>query len=225
MAHRVVAVIADQIGGPEAVEQLRATANGSQVELRLVAAPVEATPFRHTMGDVDEPKREATANLEASLAGLREEVSSCADGSATPTRSRRRWTRCSRSPRTRSSSSSTPRSDARWFEDDLEERAERDDRAASADREARIGPAAGTAADPCRRRRELTGRNRRPRGRTRRRHVLRPRALALGLRRDECRRRRHDPRNRVRGGGGRAVETGRRSAGRRSRSAPRSRSP
>lgn len=72
MAHRVVAVITDRIGGSEAVEQLRSAARGEEVELRLIAAPVEANPLRHTLGDIDEPKREAKERLEASLVGLRE---------------------------------------------------------------------------------------------------------------------------------------------------------
>jgi hypothetical protein len=71
MSHRVVAVIADPIGGSDAVEQLRAAAGGGEVELRLIAAAVEANPLRHTLGDIDEPKHEAKEKLEASLASLR----------------------------------------------------------------------------------------------------------------------------------------------------------
>jgi hypothetical protein len=71
MAGRVIAVITDQIGGSEAIEQLRSIAGGEEVDLRLIAAPVEANPLRHTLGDVDEPRREARERLEASLASLR----------------------------------------------------------------------------------------------------------------------------------------------------------
>jgi hypothetical protein len=71
MSHRVVAVIADPIGGSEAIEQLRSAAGGDDVDLRLIAAPVEANPLRHTLGDVDEPRREARKKLETSLSSLR----------------------------------------------------------------------------------------------------------------------------------------------------------
>ena len=123
MAHRVVAVIADRIGGPEAVEQLHATANGSQVELRLVAAPVEATPFRHTMGDVDEPKREATANLEASLAGLRDGGFELRGRVGDPDPIQAALDALLEEPADEVVFFEHTRSDARWFEDDLEERA------------------------------------------------------------------------------------------------------
>jgi hypothetical protein len=72
MARRVVAVIADPISGSEAIEQLRSAAGGEEVDLRLVAAPVEANPLRHTLGDIDGPRREASERLEASLESLRD---------------------------------------------------------------------------------------------------------------------------------------------------------
>jgi hypothetical protein len=72
MSHRVVAVIADPIAGSEAIEQLRCAASGGEVDLRLIAAPVEANSVRHVLGDVDEPKREARERLQASLQSLRE---------------------------------------------------------------------------------------------------------------------------------------------------------
>lgn len=72
MPHRVVAVIADPIGGSEAVEQLRATARGGEVELRLIAAAVEANPLRHVLGDIDVPTHEAREKLETSLTSLRD---------------------------------------------------------------------------------------------------------------------------------------------------------
>jgi hypothetical protein len=124
MAHRVVAVIADRIGGPEAVEQLRAAANGSQVELRLVAAPVEASPFRHTMGDVDEPKREADANLEASLAGLRDGGFELRGRVGDPDPIQAAQDALLEEPADEVVFFERAESDARWFEEDLEERAE-----------------------------------------------------------------------------------------------------
>lgn len=72
MSHRVVAVIADPISGSEAIEELRSTAGGGEVELLVIAPQVEANPLRHTLGDVDEPRREASERLQASLDSLRE---------------------------------------------------------------------------------------------------------------------------------------------------------
>jgi len=72
MSHRVVAVIADPISGPEAVEQLRYAADDGEVELLVIAPQVEANLLRHTLGDVDEPRREASERLQASLDSLRE---------------------------------------------------------------------------------------------------------------------------------------------------------
>ena len=71
MSHRVVAVIADPISGPEAIEQLRFAADSGELELRLIAPQVEANLLRHTLGDVDEPRREAGERLRASLDSLR----------------------------------------------------------------------------------------------------------------------------------------------------------
>ena len=80
MVDRVVAVIADRIGGPEAVEQLHATANGSQVEPRLVAAPVEATrsATRWVTSTSQSARRPRTSKRR--WPGSAMAVSSCADG-------------------------------------------------------------------------------------------------------------------------------------------------
>jgi hypothetical protein len=72
MARRVIAIITDPIGGREAIQQLQETAPGDEIELRLVAAAVEANPLRHTLGDIDEPREEAKVKLDASLESLRD---------------------------------------------------------------------------------------------------------------------------------------------------------
>jgi hypothetical protein len=71
IAHRVIAIITDPIGGREATQQLKEAASGGEIELRLIAPAVEANPLRHTLGDIDEPKREAQEKLDASLTSLR----------------------------------------------------------------------------------------------------------------------------------------------------------
>lgn len=67
MPHRVIAIVTDELHGPEPLEQLQTNANGTGVEVRVVVPAVEASPFRHTMGDIDEPKEQAQERLERNL--------------------------------------------------------------------------------------------------------------------------------------------------------------
>jgi hypothetical protein len=69
--HRLLAIVTDALDGPEPIEQIRRAANGNGTEVRVVVPAVEATSFRHTLGDVDEPTREAEARLKTSLQRLR----------------------------------------------------------------------------------------------------------------------------------------------------------
>jgi hypothetical protein len=69
---RLLAIVPDTLEGREELEEVRRAADGTGTELHVVVPAVEATAFRHTMGDVDEPKREAEERLRASLATLRE---------------------------------------------------------------------------------------------------------------------------------------------------------
>ncbi|HEY3492121.1 MAG TPA: hypothetical protein VGK43_04155, partial [Solirubrobacterales bacterium] len=62
----------DNLHGSEPVEQILANADQDGVELRVVIPAVEANALRHTMGDIDEPKREAEDRLERALGTLRE---------------------------------------------------------------------------------------------------------------------------------------------------------
>jgi hypothetical protein len=73
MSRRVIAVLTDNLHGSEPVEQILAHADGDGVELRLVIPAVEATPFRHALGDIDEPKHQAEERLETALRTLREQ--------------------------------------------------------------------------------------------------------------------------------------------------------
>jgi hypothetical protein len=70
--HRLLAIVTDTLDGPEPIEEIRRAAKGDGVEVHLVVPAVEATAFRHTMGDIDEPTREAEGRLRASLERLRE---------------------------------------------------------------------------------------------------------------------------------------------------------
>ena len=71
MPRRVIAIVTDELHGPEPLEQMRVNANGDGVEVRVVVPAVEASPFRHTMGDIDEPKQQAEERLKRNLEMLR----------------------------------------------------------------------------------------------------------------------------------------------------------
>lgn len=74
MAHRLLAIVTSDPLGPESLHELRAGKDahgGEGTDLRVVAPAVEASPLRHTLGDIDEPKREAEARLERIMEELR----------------------------------------------------------------------------------------------------------------------------------------------------------
>ncbi len=68
---RLLAIVTDTLVGAEPVEEIRRQANGGGVEVRVVVPAVEANVFRHTLGDIDEPKREAEERLRTSLEALK----------------------------------------------------------------------------------------------------------------------------------------------------------
>ncbi|HET7444095.1 MAG TPA: hypothetical protein VFJ57_05495 [Solirubrobacterales bacterium] len=73
MAERLLlAIVTDAFGGPESIAELQRQANGGAAQVRLIVPAVEASPFRHTLGDVDEPKRQAEERLRVALAKARE---------------------------------------------------------------------------------------------------------------------------------------------------------
>lgn len=71
MAHRLLAVVTGELEGSEPIDELRGAGNGDGVELRVVVPAVEASSFRHTLGDIDEPKKEAEERLKRVLQTLR----------------------------------------------------------------------------------------------------------------------------------------------------------
>ena len=68
---RVLVIVPDTLEAGEEVDEVRRVADGAGTALHVVVPAVEATAFRHTMGDVDEPTREAEQRLRASLDSLR----------------------------------------------------------------------------------------------------------------------------------------------------------
>jgi hypothetical protein len=71
MAHRLLAIVPESIEGPEPIEELRRHQGNGGVELRVVVPAVEANAFRHTLGDIDEPRERAEERLRATLELLR----------------------------------------------------------------------------------------------------------------------------------------------------------
>jgi hypothetical protein len=66
---RLLAVVTHDPIGPEPLREIRAS--GGEVDLRVVVPAVEANAFQHTLGDIDEPKREAESRLSRVLEELR----------------------------------------------------------------------------------------------------------------------------------------------------------
>jgi len=71
VSRRLLVIVPDALQAGEEIDEIRRAADGGGTELRIVVPAVEATAFRHTMGDVDEPKQEAEERLRASLESLR----------------------------------------------------------------------------------------------------------------------------------------------------------
>ncbi len=72
MPRRVIAIVTDELHGSEPLEQLKANADGDGVEVRVVVPAVEASPFRHTMGDIEGPREQAEERLQNVLGVLRD---------------------------------------------------------------------------------------------------------------------------------------------------------
>lgn len=74
MAHRLLAIVTGDPIGAEPLREIRpggAPNQDRKVSLRVVVPAVEASAFRHTLGDIDEPQREAEARLGRVLEELR----------------------------------------------------------------------------------------------------------------------------------------------------------
>jgi hypothetical protein len=74
MARRLLAIVTDDPLGSEQLREIRPGGShdrGNEVDLRVIVPAVETSAFRHTLGDVDEPRREAEARLRRVLEELR----------------------------------------------------------------------------------------------------------------------------------------------------------
>jgi hypothetical protein len=71
MPHRVIAIVTDELHGSEPIQQMQSNADGDGLEVRVVVPAVEATPLRHTLGDIEGPRKQAEERLERNLEMLR----------------------------------------------------------------------------------------------------------------------------------------------------------
>ncbi|MEZ5077743.1 MAG: hypothetical protein R2725_09890 [Solirubrobacterales bacterium] len=71
MARRVLAVVTDPLDGEEEIGEIRQALGEGETELRVIVPAVEPNAFRHVLGDVDGPSKQARATLERSLQALR----------------------------------------------------------------------------------------------------------------------------------------------------------
>ncbi len=56
---RLLAIVTDAVEGAESIEAIKGPGEAEDVEVRVILPAVEETPFRHALGDVDVPAREA----------------------------------------------------------------------------------------------------------------------------------------------------------------------
>ena len=69
--HRLLAIVTDSLEGVEPIDEIRRAGNGGGTEVRVIVPAVEANSFQHTLGDIDEPKRQAEERLRLALDSLR----------------------------------------------------------------------------------------------------------------------------------------------------------
>lgn len=75
MAHHLLAIVTNDPLGAESLREIHVGQEGNggdETDLRVVVPAVEANPLRHTLGDIDGPRREAEARLGRVLGEFRE---------------------------------------------------------------------------------------------------------------------------------------------------------
>ena len=73
MAERsLIAIVTPAFGSAASVDALKREVNGASTEIRLVAPAVEIDPLHHTLGDIDEPRKEAAERLKKAVAAARD---------------------------------------------------------------------------------------------------------------------------------------------------------
>jgi len=82
--HRLLAIVTDTLEGIEPIEEIRRAGNGDGAEVRVIVPAVEASSFQHTLGDIDEPKRQAEERLRIALDSLRQSGVAASGGVGDP---------------------------------------------------------------------------------------------------------------------------------------------
>jgi hypothetical protein len=122
---RLLAIVTDDPLGPEPLREIRPGGpEQGEVDLRVVVPAVEESAFRHTMADVDGPRREAEARLDRVLEELRANGIEAGGevGDADPVQAAQ--DAVLKSPTDEIVIFEHEDAQARWFEDGLMERAE-----------------------------------------------------------------------------------------------------
>jgi hypothetical protein len=129
MAHRLLAIVTDDPIGPEPLREIHpgdsnVQGNDKEVDLRVIVPAIEANALRHTLGDIDEPKREAEARLRRVLEELRENGIAAAGevGDSDPIQAAQ--DALLKAPTDEIVIFEHEHAQARWFEGDLLEKAE-----------------------------------------------------------------------------------------------------
>lgn len=124
MAHRLLAIVTDDIEGPEPFAELRRHEENGGLELRIVVPAVEANAFRHTLGDIDEPTREAEERLEQVMESLRRQGISATGEVGDPDPVQAAQDALLKAPADEVLIFEHEKAQSRWFEEGLFERAQ-----------------------------------------------------------------------------------------------------
>jgi hypothetical protein len=123
-SHRLLAIVTDELDDPEPIAEIRRAGNGAGTEVRVVVPAVEATSFRHTLGDIDEPKREAEERLRATLDSLGRNGIEASGGIGDPDPVQAAQDALLEAPADEVVIFERESAQARWFEEGLFERAQ-----------------------------------------------------------------------------------------------------
>ncbi len=127
MAHRLLAIVTSDPLGSESLREIQdgKGRNGNEgTDLRVVVPAVEANPLRHTLGDIDEPKREAEARLGRILEELRENDVEASGEVGDPDPIQAAQDALLKAPADEIVIFEHEQAQARWFEEGLMEKAE-----------------------------------------------------------------------------------------------------
>lgn len=127
MTRRLLAIVTEDPLGPEPLREIRAGGGpeqGEDVDLRVIVPAVEANAFRHTLGDIDEPRQEAEARLRRVLGELRANGIEAVGEVGDPDPIQAAQDALLKAPSDEIMIFEHDRAHARWFEDGLLEKAE-----------------------------------------------------------------------------------------------------